>query len=94
MKLSEKAFESDGKLIVQETHDFTPILEQAKTMRFNGMTGNSHMRPVGLIPMKLWEEWAKRWGVSAGDHDAMRDVVAKEMSNPDNAGFRVWEGKF
>ena len=49
---------------------------------------------VGLIPMKLWAEWAKKWGVNANDTAAMRDVVAREMNNSDNVHLRVWEGRY
>jgi hypothetical protein len=42
--------------------------------------------------MKLWAEWAKKHGVRADDHGAMKEVVHKELMNSDNAHFRVWNG--
>lgn len=94
MKLSEKTTLEDGKLIVQQTHDFNPVLERASALRSAGLIGDKEKKLVGVIPMKLWAEWAKKWGVRADDHAAMRDVVARELQNPDNARFRVWEGRF
>ena len=93
-KIAEQVFEEDGKLIVQETHDFTPIIEKAKQLNRNtdGSFGESKL--VGLIPMKLWAEWAKEAGVSAGDQGAMREIVARKMNDPDFALLRVWEGKY
>lgn len=85
--------DNERKMIVQETHDFTQVAERAKAMKSAGMIGNSESRLVGLIPMKMWAEWAKKHGVSLDDRDAMREVVAKELANPDNAQFRVWEGR-
>ena len=93
-KISEKMFEEDGKIIVHQKHDFSPVLERAKALKsaVAGHLGESKL--VGLIPMKLWAEWAKKWGVNANDAAAMRDVVAREMNNSDNAHLRVWEGRY
>lgn len=93
-KIAEKVFEDDGRLIVQETHDFTPIIEKAKTLsrETDGSFGESKL--VGMIPMKLWAEWAKEAGVSAADQGAMREIVARKMNDPDYAHLRVWQGKY
>ena len=94
MKLSERVFEEDGKLIVKQTHDWTGTIEKAKQLNrdTNGSFGESKL--VGLIPMKLWAEWAKESGVSAADHGAMRAIVARKMNDPDYADLRVWNGKY
>ncbi len=93
-KMSERIFEEDGKLVVQQTHDFTPILEKAKALRSAGAGHLGESKLVGVIPMKLWAEWAKKWGVNPNDSNAMREVVAREMNNSDNAHLRVWEGRY
>lgn len=93
-KINERIFEDDGKLIVQETHDFQPVLERAKSLQSAGAVGFGESRLVGLVPMKMWHEWAKKWGVNPGDNAAMREVVAREMSDPDNAHLRVWRGTY
>ena len=94
MKIAEKAYEQDGKLIVQETHDFNPVLEKVKQLKSAGMDSLGESKLVGVIPMKLWAEWAKKWGVSPSDNEAMKEVVAREMADSNNAHLRVWEGTY
>jgi len=93
-KISEQTFEEDGKIIVQQTHDFSPILERAKALKSAGADSFGESKLVGLVPMKVWAEWAKKWGVNPNDTAAMREVVAREMNNSDNAHLRVWEGRY
>ena len=93
-KIAEKMFEDDGKIIVQQTHDFTPVLEKAKALKSAGADSFGESKLVGLIPMKVWVQWAKKWGVNPNDTAAMREVVAREMNNSDNAHLRVWEGRY
>ncbi len=92
MKLSEKVKFEDGKLLVQQTHDFTPVAELSKAMQSAGIGTTGDNRLIANIPMKVWAMWAKKHGVRADDHGAMREVVHKELMNPDNAHFRVWNG--
>jgi hypothetical protein len=92
MKLSEQVTEQDGRLIVKQTHDWTPIAEKSKAMQSSEAWNMGESRLVANIPMKLWAEWAKSHGVRADDHGAMKEVVHKELMNPDNAHFRVWNG--
>jgi hypothetical protein len=92
MKLSEKMTVEDGKLMVQQTHDWTPIAEKSKALQNAGAWEFGESRLVANIPLKMWTEWAKKHGVRADDHGAMREVVHKELMNPDNAAFRVWDG--
>lgn len=92
MKLSERMTVEDGKLVIQQTHDFTPVAEKSKALQSAGAWDLGESRLVANIPMKLWAEWAKKHGVRADDHGAMKEVVHKELMNPDNAHFRVWSG--
>lgn len=92
MKLSERMTVEDGTLHIQQTHDFTPVAEKSKAMQSAGMWNLGESRLVANIPMKLWAEWAKKHGVRADDHGAMKEVVHKELMNSDNAHFRVWNG--
>lgn len=93
-KIAERMFEEDGKIIVQQTHDFTPVLERAKALKSAGADSFGESKLVGLVPMKVWAEWAKKWGVNPNDTAAMREVVAREMNSSDNAHLRVWEGRY
>lgn len=92
MKLSETMTFEDGKVIVQQTHDFTPIAEKSKAMQSAGLGRMGESMLVANIPMKMWAEWAKKHGVRVDDQGAMKEVVHKELMNPDNASFRVWNG--
>lgn len=93
-KIAENMFEEDGKIIVQQKHDFCPVLERAKALKSAGADSFGESKLVGLVPMKVWAEWAKKWGVNPNDTAAMREVVAREMNNSDNAHLRVWEGRY
>ena len=93
MKLSERTFEQDGKLIVQQTHDFSPVLEAAQTLRQAGKTDMGESKLVGLVPMKMWAMWAKEAGLRLDD-PAMADVVKRKMLDSDFGGLRVWEGRY
>ena len=92
MKLSERMTVEDGKLLVQQTHDFTPIAEKSKALQSAEAWNMGESRLVANIPLKMWAEWAKKHGVRVDDHGAMKEVVHKELMNPDNAHFRVWNG--
>jgi hypothetical protein len=93
-KIAERMFEEDGKIIVQQTHDFSPVLERAKALKSAGADSFGESKLVGLVPMKVWAEWAKKWGVNPNDTAAMREVVAREMNSSDNAHLRVSEGRY
>ena len=95
-KLNEKMHydEENDKIIIEQKHDYTPILNQTAQLRSDGKTDFGESKLVGVIPMKMWAEWAKKWGVKPSDTNGMKDVVARELADPDNAAFRVWGGKF
>jgi len=94
MKIKEQVTLEDDKLIVKQTHDWNPVLERAKALKNAGMDSAGESKLVGLVPMKMWAEWAKKWGVSPNDTTAMREVVARELNNSDNSHLRVWEGRY
>lgn len=87
--------DNDKKMIVQETHNFQAVADKAKSLKSAGAgdLGNDN-KLVGLVPMKMWHEWAKKWGVKPSDTDAMKEVLKKELLNSDNSQFRVWEGTY
>lgn len=94
MKINETIKFEDDKLIVQQTHDWNPVLEKAKALKNAGLESAGESKLVGLVPMKMWAEWAKKWGVDPNDATAMREVVARELNDSDNSHLRVWEGKY
>lgn len=94
MKISETIKIEDDKVIVQQTHNWNPVLEKAKALKDAGLESAGESKLVGLVPMKMWAEWAKKWGVNPNDTTAMREVVARELNDSDNSHLRVWEGKY
>lgn len=94
MKISETIKIEDDKVIVQQTHNWNPVLEKAKALKDAGLESAGESKLVGLVPMKMWAEWAKKWGVDPNDTTAMREVVARELNDSDNSHLRVWEGKY
>jgi len=94
MKISETIKIEDNKVIVQQTHDWNPVLEKAKALKDAGLESAGESKLVGLVPMKMWAEWAKKWGVDPNDTTAMREVVARELNDSDNSHLRMWEGKY
>jgi hypothetical protein len=94
MKINEQITFEDDKLIVKQTHDWNPILQKAKMLKDAGAESAGESKLVGLVPMKMWAEWAKKWGVNPNDTNAMREVVARELNNSDNSHLRVWDGKY
>ena len=94
MKINETIKFEDDKLIVQQTHNWNPVLEKAKALKDAGLESAGESKLVGLVPMKMWAEWAKKWGVDPNDANAMREVVARELNDSDNSHLRVWEGKY
>ena len=94
MKLAEQVTVDGNRLVVKQTHDWNPTLNAAKALRLNAKTDFGESKLAALVPMKLWHEWAKSAGVRPDDHEAMADVVARNLNDPDYAHLRVWEGKF
>jgi hypothetical protein len=94
-KIGETVHWDEGRMVVQETHDWNPILNRVKALKSAGVDGlGKENKLVARVPMKLVHEWAKKWGVSMSDTKAMEEVVARELQDRDNAQFRVWEGSF
>mgnify|MGYP000470957501 CR=1 FL=1 len=97
MKIAEKWFEQDGKLVHQKTHDWTGLLDQTEKLRSNGLDGFGESKLVGRIVMDLWALWAKEAGISASDPDfsaKMKEVVHRKMLDGEFAKLRVWQGKY
>ena len=93
MKLGERWFDDDGKIIQQRTFDPTPQLEEAKALRdvTGGHFGES--RHIGRVPMWLVNEWLKEAGVS-WDDPAADDVIFRKLTDGDVSKFRVWQGTY
>ena len=93
-KIAERIFEEDGKIVVQETHDFNSAIETAKVLRSHGMDRFGESNLVGVVPFKIWCEWAKEAGVRFDDKEGMKEVLKRKLLDPDFSHFRVWGGKY
>lgn len=93
-KIAERIFEDDGKLIVQESHDFNASMEEAALLRSNGMDRIGESNLIAVVPMKIWFEWAKQAGVRFHDKEGMKEVLKRKLLDPDFSRFRVWGGTY
>lgn len=93
MKISEKVFEDDGKIIHARTFDNQPAMDDAAALRSAGLGVTGESRLVGRIPMNLVNDWLKEAGVK-WDDPAARDVVRRKILSGDFDAFRVWGGRF
>ena len=84
-----------GQMLIKQQHNFHAVAEKAKALKSAGLDNfGNDSKLVGVIPMKLVHEWAKKHGVRMDDVHAMKEVMRKELMDSDNSGFRVWEGKY
>lgn len=94
MKIAERYFDDDGKLIIQETYDPTPYLERTAKLRSAGRMGFSESRHVGTVPNFLLEQWLRDAGVSYTDTDAVNELLNRKLQSGEFSALRVWEGKY
>lgn len=97
MKIAEKWFQQDGKVVHQKTHDWTNLLDQTQKLRANGLDGFGESKLVGRIDMDLWALWAKEAGIKGSDPDfssKMKEVVKRKMLDGEFAKLRVWQGTY
>lgn len=95
MRLGQKWFEQDGKLIHQKVNTAAPALATAQRLRDAGAESLPNgSKVIGVIPGWLMAEWLKEAGVTMDDHEAARQVVDRKMMDADNAQLRVWFGTY
>lgn len=102
MKVGEKVYEEDGKLIIKKSHDFTPVLERMKQIRRDGVIAmdggkstSEETRFIGSIPLVLMEQWCKEEGVKWDDVHARGEVVKRKILSGDFDAFRSdWKGSY
>jgi hypothetical protein len=76
-KISERVLTDDGKLIIHQQHNYQAVADKAGHLRSAGLVGNKESKLVGVIPVKMWTEWAKKWGVKPNDHEAMKSMSSQ-----------------
>jgi len=93
MKLAERMFMQDGKLVVQETHDPTPTLQLAADLRSSGNQAGRESKLVAVIPAWMQEMWATEAGVKWGTPE-FKEVMKRKILSGEYARLRVWEGTY
>lgn len=91
----ERWYEEDGKIVHHQQFDYNPSLKRAKELRDRGMEKsvfNSDSYHVGSVPMPLVTFWLKQAGVR-WDDPAAKDVVMRNLQDPQWKHLRVWGGK-
>lgn len=82
----------DGdKVHVERFQECQPILDSARELRSNGLTGSSDFRHVGRIPAALLEQWLNEAGVAYSDTEAVKEVIRKKLQSGDFGKLRVDE---
>jgi hypothetical protein len=93
MKIAERFFEEDGKIIHKRTFDNQPALDDAAALRSAGLGQTGENRLVGRVPMNIVADWLKEAGVRMDD-PAAKDVIRRKMLSGDFDAFRVWQGTY
>lgn len=93
MKLRERYFDQDGKLIVEQTHDPRPYLSRAKAAKDVDAGFVSDGWHVASLPAYLVNEECRKRGVRLDDHDAVQEVLFDLINDSDYRHFRVREGR-
>jgi len=94
MKLAEKYWVQDDKLIIQETHDPNPVLDSVRTLKNENRTGFSDHKHVGRVPTWMIEMWCREAGVSFTDQQAVKDIVHRKLLSGEYNALRPWTGTY
>jgi hypothetical protein len=85
--------EQDGKLVIAQTQDCTPIAERAKALHNAGAFGSSDMKHAATIPDVILNKYMNEHKVSYQELMNNPEHIRRICNDPDNAMFRIWPGK-
>lgn len=85
--------EQDGKLIIAQTQDCTPIAEWAKEQQAVGNYGSSDMKHAAKIPNVIIEKYCNEHGVTFAEVMRNPAHMKRICNDPANAAFRIWRGQ-
>src|SRR3990167_5829843 len=81
---------------VTRTQDVEKILDMNKAdqndpMFNNGFTESGDMKHVARIPLVVFEQWAKKYGITKADMYGPKgtEIIRKELNDPDNKFLRT-----
>ncbi|APW37652.1 hypothetical protein RD110_10990 [Rhodoferax koreense] len=82
----------DGRMVVSNTQDCTPIAEYAKSQHNIGAHGTSEMKHAARIPMVMVEKYINDNGISFSDWCKDKAHIKRMLQDPALAHFRIWPG--
>lgn len=96
MKIAEREWDEDGKIITQETYDPNPLLKDVQLLRHQREAGGPQIcdgKHVARLPLWLVEAEARARGIKWDDREAMNEMVRSMVVDRDLRQFRVWDGQ-
>lgn len=90
------ALDSEGRLIVQRSHDVEPLLDHLAELRAttNGKSKSGELYHVGDLDPVVVEDYIKQAGITFQDFITDDAHIKRILMNPDFSKFRVWQGRF
>lgn len=85
--------EYDGKVVIAQSQDCTPIAERAKALHNAGMHGSSDMKHAASIPDVILEKYMNEHRVSYAELMSNPEHFRRICNDPDNRAFRIWPGR-
>ena len=97
MKIAERYFFDDGRIIQRDTWDPNPTLKRAREIRdgrpiIEIPDGGAH---VASVPRHLFEKWLIEDGIRMDDEEAVDEMLARRLNSNEYSHFRTrFQGTF
>lgn len=85
--------EQDGRLIIANSQDCTPIADYAKAQHNAGYHGSSEVKHAARIPLVIAEAYCNTNGVTFAELMTDTKHMKRLVEDPANAAFRIWKGR-
>lgn len=82
-----------GDLHEQRSRDVEPLIEQNKALQRAGATGIGDMRLAARVDGIVIEAYCTRNGITFAEFMHNAEHQRLFLNDPDNAAFRVWQGR-
>lgn len=95
MKIGERYFDQDGKLIKQATYDPNPLLRDVQHLRHQREAGGKQIsdgKHVARFPRWMVSELARRRGIREDDTEGMDQLIQEMVLSRDLSHYRIWDG--
>ncbi len=69
------------------------VKDHAAALRGIGVTGTKDDKLAATMPGWVILDWCNKHGITWPQFWADKSLAEKMLADPDNAAFRVWEGK-